>query len=147
MRTPRRSFIRTVLIGGAGAMLPGISMRRLFAEPPARRSTRVDWRRVVFAPAHALRDGGSFAIPPHSEERDVVIVGAGATSLTAACHLRDADLVMLEKEPQAGGNAHRDIWNGIACTTGTAYTGSPSTPLGRFFEGELGLKLLPIQDP
>jgi len=145
MKTPRRNFIRTVLIGGAGAMVPGIPLRRVFAEPPAPRSTRVDWRRVVFAPAHALRDGGSFTIPSPSEQRDIVIVGAGATSLSAAYHLRDADFVMLEKEPQAGGNAYRELWNGISYTTGTAYTGPPSTPLGRFFEGELGLKLLPIQ--
>jgi hypothetical protein len=125
--------------------VPGIPLRRVFAEPPAPRSTSADWRRVVLGPAHTLRDGGSFTIPSPSEERDIVIVGAGATSLSAAYHLRDADFVMLEKEPQAGGNACRELWNGIAYTTGTAYTELPSTPLGRFFEGELGLKLLPIQ--
>jgi monoamine oxidase len=100
---------------------------------------------VAFEPAHALRDGHRFAAPPPDERRDIVIVGGGATALTAGCHLRGADFLILEKEPQTGGNGHREEWSGIQYTTGTAYTGLPSSPLGRFFERDLGLKLLPIR--
>jgi monoamine oxidase len=147
----RRRFVRTIVIGGAGALLPGPIRGRVYNEPPEPGATGLaplpapKWRRVVFEPAHALRDGHRFATPPPDERRDIVIVGGGAASLTAAYHLRDADFLVLEKEPHTGGNGHREEWNGIQYTTGTAYTGLPTTPLGRFFENDLGLKLLPIR--
>ena len=132
----RRKFVQTLIIGGAGT-LTGVPFERMYAAPPPA-EPELAWRRIVHAPAHALRDGQTFPIPPPCEERDIVIVGAGPTSLCAAYHLRDFDFLMLEKEPKIGGNAQRGFWKGIYHTEGTAYMDLES-PLASFLAQEFDL--------
>jgi len=91
-----------------------------------------------------LRDGHRFPLPPPSEFRDIVIVGAGPNALVAAYHLPDIELVCLEKEPRCGGNAQRSEWRGIAFTEGTAYTRVKSE-LVDFEQSEFGIAPTPIQ--
>ena len=91
-----------------------------------------------------LRDGHQFPLPPPTEFRDLVIVGAGANALVAAYHLPDIELVCLEKEPRCGGNAQRSKWRGIEFTEGAAYT-SVSSKLVAFIQSEFGIAPTPIQ--
>jgi len=135
----RRKFIRTIVAGGAGAA-SGLPFVRTYAAPPLVNSR---WRRVVYAPAHKLRDGFEYQIPASSEQRDIIIVGAGPTSLCTAYHLPDADVLLLEKEAQTGGNAIRGTWQGIRFTNGTAYTDMLS-PLADFARSEFGLEPVPL---
>jgi protoporphyrinogen oxidase len=70
---------------------------------------------------HKVRDGASFHLPKPSKEYDVVIIGGGASGLCTAYHLRDANFLLLEKEPRLGGNAISEQWNGAWYSTGAAY--------------------------
>jgi monoamine oxidase len=140
----RRKFVRTVIVGGAGAAAAGLPFERAYAEPPKRQAAvRTNRRHIVRGPAHQLRDGHEFELPSPTEYKDVVIVGAGPNALVAAYHLPDVELVCLEKEPRAGGNAQRSKWRGIHFTEGTAYT-STSSGLVDFVDSEFGIAPTPI---
>jgi len=57
---------------------------------------------------HRLRDHGRFAVAPVRERVPVVIIGGGVAGLSAAWRLDKRgfhDFVVLEAEPQAGGNS------------------------------------------
>ena len=57
---------------------------------------------------HLLRDRASFPTAKRVEKFPVVIVGGGIAGLSAAWRLRKrgfTDFVLLEMNPQAGGNA------------------------------------------
>ncbi len=57
---------------------------------------------------HRLRDRVSFAAPERKEKHGIVIVGGGMAGLSAAWRLEKRgykDFVVLEMEPQAGGNS------------------------------------------
>lgn len=61
-----------------------------------------------FAVGHRLRDGAQFKAPGNRAAKQVVIVGGGIAGLSAAWRLNKRgfhDFVVLEMEPQAGGNA------------------------------------------
>lgn len=141
----RRNFIRTVIIGSAGVAAGGLPLERVFSKPPATSSPVLTNRRhIVRTPAHMLRDGHQFPLPPPSEYKDVVVVGAGPNSLVAAYHLADIEVVCLEKEPRCGGNAQRSSWRGIQFTEGTAYTRTKSV-LADFMLQEFDIAPIPIQ--
>ena len=140
----RRKFVRTVLIGGAGAAAAGLPFERAYSQSPKQQADiRTNRRHIVRGPAHLLRDGHEFLLPPPTEYRDVVIVGAGPNALVAAYHLPDIELVCLEKEPRTGGNAQRSKWRGIDFTEGSAYT-STSSKLIDFVDSEFGIAPTPI---
>ena len=129
----RRDFIRTVLVGSAAL---GWSAERVYAErQPGFNTSR---RHVVREPAHMLRDGYLFDVPAPTEFKDLVIVGAGANSLFSAYHLPNVDLVCLEKESRAGGNAQRGMRNGIYMNEGAAYT-DMNSELVEFMKKEFGI--------
>lgn len=61
-----------------------------------------------FLAGHRLRDHAGFSAPTRSEKVPVLIVGGGIAGLSAAWRLRNRgfhDFVLLEMNPQAGGNA------------------------------------------
>ena len=139
----RRKFVKTIIIGGAG-VASGIPFTRSYASASDSGSApRVNWRRVVYTPAHQLRDGHTYNPPEPSEQRDIVIVGAGPTSLSAAFHLAGRDILLLEKEPATGGNAQQGIWRGTPYTNGTAYLALES-PLIDFLASEFNLRPTPL---
>lgn len=140
----RRDFIRTVIVGGAGIAAGGLPLEKTYSGMPSRASRiKTNFRHIVRAPGHELRDGGKFVIPEPTEFRDLVIVGAGANALVAAYKLPDVDLVCLEKEPRTGGNAQRTKWKGIYATEGTAFLESDSG-LTDFMREEFGLEPMPL---
>jgi glycine/D-amino acid oxidase-like deaminating enzyme len=62
----------------------------------------------AFTLGHRLRDRATFAAPKRRQRVPVVIIGGGIAGLSAAWYLDKRgmrDFVLLEMEPQAGGNA------------------------------------------
>jgi oxygen-dependent protoporphyrinogen oxidase len=95
-----------------------------------------------------------FAAPPPTaaapeepvERRDVVIVGAGLSGLTAAWRLRDADVLVLEKEARGGGKMKRGEWEGVAFSKGAAYLLEPEGEVKALLD-EAGLAPRLIREP
>ncbi len=142
MPMSRRTFVRTIV---AGVTAAGVPFERVYGQAPNESSAvRTNRRHIVREPAHQLRDGHQFPLPPPAEFKDIVIVGAGANSLVAAYHLPDLEVICLEKEPRCGGNAQRSKWRGIYFTEGAAYTGIKS-PLVDFMQSEFGIAPTPLQ--
>jgi len=140
----KRRFIKTLISGGVATVLPGFPMKRSYADLLVTGvNYRLDWRRVLCQPGHALRDGNRFIKPDFSERRDIVIVGAGPVGLCTAWELQQHDVLVLEKESICGGNAQQGSWRGIRYTNGTAYTDLDS-PLADFCRDELDLEFTPI---
>lgn len=82
--------------------------------------------------------------PP--ERRDVVIVGAGLAGLTAAWCLRDADVLVLEKEAQGGGKMKRGAWDGLEFSKGAAYLLEPEGEVKELL-AEVGIAPVKIAEP
>jgi glycine/D-amino acid oxidase-like deaminating enzyme len=89
--------------------------RRQFAGPflvglTAKGDRRIDGQFVNdgFPLGHKIRDHAAFASPKQTRKIPLVIVGGGCAGLSAAWRLQKKgfrDFVLLEMEPQAGGNA------------------------------------------
>jgi hypothetical protein len=76
----------------------------------AKAERRIDGQFVNdgFPLGHRLRDHAAFALPKRSQKIGIVIVGGGIAGLTAAWRLHKKgfrDFVVLEMEPDAGGNS------------------------------------------
>jgi monoamine oxidase len=137
MSGTRREFLKFVVAGSVTAGCP-IDLSLLAA--PDDSKTQVDGD--SFDICHQVRDGHVFARPPVTKRYDVVIVGGGASGLSAAYYLRQHDFLLLEKEPHFGGNAYLEDHQGQPYATGSAYDekGTASEQLAR----EIGLTMLPI---
>jgi monoamine oxidase len=137
MTGTRRDFLKFVVAGSVAAGCP-IDMSVLAA--PYDSKTQIEGDN--FEICHQVRDGHSFSRLPISKRYDVVIVGGGASGLSAAYFLRQYDFLLLEKEPHFGGNAYLEEYQGQAFATGSAYDekGTSSEQLAR----EIGLTTLPV---
>jgi glycine/D-amino acid oxidase-like deaminating enzyme len=96
LKVGRRKFLRN-----ASAALAGLSLK---SDRPIAGSFVND----SFQMGHLLRDRASFSPPKRTERFPVVIVGGGIAGLSAAWRLSKrgfTDFVLLEMNPQAGGNA------------------------------------------
>src|SRR5437868_6339345 len=112
----KRQAIR-YLIGGAVAAACPFPISALAAETQPMQRLGGEENKLC----HKVRDGGEFAFPKSSGEHEIVIIGGGPSGLIAAYRLRDADFVLLEKEPRLGGNAISEQWRGVWYSTGAAY--------------------------
>ena len=137
MSGTRRDFLKFVVAGSVAARCP-IDLSLLAVPDDSKTQVEGD----NFDICHQVRDGHSFSHPPISKRYDVVIVGGGASGLSAAYFLRQRDFLLLEKEPHFGGNAYLEEYQGQAFATGSAYDwkGTSSEQLAR----EIGLTMLPI---
>lgn len=140
MTPNRREFLKFVV---AGSMAAGCPVNLTLFEAAGAPKPDVDGDH--YKVCHEVRDGHVFARPPISKRYDIVIVGGGASGLSAAYFLRQHDFLLLEKESHWGGNAYLEEYLDQAYATGSAFDmkGSPSDHLAR----ELGLTLLPINSP
>lgn len=136
----RRRLLANLAIGSLAASRPGTASPVPVpsrGSPSGHRLPPVTAIVEDFSIGHLLRDGGRFPTPDTLRSCEVAIVGAGPSGLVAAYRLRDADIVVIEKEPVAGGNARSDIWHGESYAAGSHafYANSPAAPL----YDELGL--------
>lgn len=140
MTTNRREFLKFVVAGSVAAGCP-VNLSLFEASDAPKPDVDGDHYKVC----HEVRDGHVFARPPISKRYDIVIVGGGASGLSAAYFLRQHNFLLLEKEQHWGGNAYLEEYQGQAYATGSAFDmkGSSSDHLTR----ELGLTLLPINSP
>ncbi|MGH9714669.1 MAG: FAD-dependent oxidoreductase [Candidatus Acidiferrales bacterium] len=140
MSTSRRDFLKFVVAGSVAAGCP-VDLALLAAPEEPEPQIEGDH----FEICHEVRDGHTFAKPPVSKRYEVVIVGGGASGLSAAHFLQSHDFLLLEKEPHWGGNATLEESHGQFFCTGSAfdYKGSSSDRLAR----EIGLMPLPINSP
>lgn len=102
----RRDFLNGVLVGASGLALGDLLPGCGGGAPP------VTGKGEDYSICHAVRDGQTWTLPAASGELlDCVIIGAGVSGLVAARKLMllGVDkLLVLEKEPEAGGQARQD---------------------------------------
>jgi protoporphyrinogen oxidase len=140
MSASRREFLKFIVAGSVAAGCP-VDLSLIAAPDGSNPEITGDHYEVC----HQVRDGHAFARPPVSKRYDIVIVGGGASGLSAAYFLRAHNFLVLEKEPQWGGNATLEEYQGQTFSTGSAfdYKGTASEQLAR----EIGLAPLPINCP
>ena len=120
MDISRRSFIKWVIAGAAASSPFGCAMK---GSRDPRNPSIPDAKLLVesHAGCHDLRDGLLQSSPPASSSHDVIVIGAGAAGLAAAEHCFGSDFLLLEKEPNVGGNCWSQSWEGLDYCTGSAW--------------------------
>ncbi len=139
MSHSRRDFIKFVVAGSVTAGCP-IDSTLLAVPAPAPQV-----HSEHFEVCHQIRDGHTFDHPAPTQKAAIVIIGCGVAGLSAAYFLRGQDFLLLEKEDHFGGNAYQEEFAGQPFATGSAY--AYRNDYGDQLAGELGLKLLPVNNP
>ncbi len=76
-----------------------------------------------------------------SEHRDVIVVGAGVSGLATAWHLRDRDVLVLEKTDRVGGRIRSERRGDTWLNFGAHVYGGDGTATDRLLRG-LGVTAL-----
>jgi len=139
----RREFIKFVVAGSVAAGCP--VDETLLAAPQSKSAAAPLVHGEHFEVCHQLRDGHQFDRPDATRKTGIVIVGGGIAGLSAAYFLGGKDWLLLEKEPQFGGNALQEEFEGQIYGTGSAYAyrGDQGDQLAT----EIGLKLPLVNMP
>jgi protoporphyrinogen oxidase len=138
MKPTRRDFIKFVV---TGAVTSGCPFNLELLAQSAEKRAIVDSEEHTIC--HQVRDLIAFDLPRVSAAHDLVIVGGGMSGLTAAYLSPNLDWLLLEKEPDFGGNAYMMDFRGAAYGTGSAFVESP---VAAEMAIQLGLKPLPIDN-
>ncbi len=137
MSSSRREFIKFVVAGSVAAGCP--IDETLFAGPESKSAAAPLVHGEHFEICHQLRDGHQFDRPDATRNVGIVIVGGGIAGLSAAYFLGAKDWLLLEKEPQFGGNALQEEFEGKIYGTGSAYASRGDE--GDQLASEIGLQL------
>jgi monoamine oxidase len=143
MTPSRREFIKFVVAGSVAAGCP--IDQTLLAAPESKTPNTPLVHGEHFEICHQLRDGHQFERPDATRKADIVIVGGGVAGLSAAYFLDSKDWLLLEKEPQFGGNALQEEFEGQIYGTGSAYAYHGDE--GDQLASEIGLRLPFINMP
>ena len=113
--------------------------------------TRRAFLRFTAGAAGGLAVGGALGWPRRRARagdgmRDVVVIGGGLSGLITAASLTEYDVLLLEREPEAGGRICTGTWKDYTYSMGAAYMGTPDAEMSRFFT-ELGVEPIPIPPP
>jgi NAD(P)-binding Rossmann-like domain len=137
MAPSRREFIKFVVAGSVAAGCP--IDETLLAAPESKSLAAPLVHGEHFEVCHQVRDGHQFERPDVTRKADIVIVGGGVAGLSASYFLRGKDWLLLEKEPQFGGNALQEEFAGQIYGTGSAYAYHGDE--GDQLASEIGLKM------
>jgi len=139
----RREFIKFVVAGSVAA--GGPIDPTLLAVPDSKSPSVPLVHGERFEVCHQIRDGHPFKHPDTTRKADIVIVGGGLAGLSAAYFLRGKDWLLLEKEPQFGGNALQEEFQGQIYGTGSAYAYRDDE--GDQLASEIGLRMPLVNSP
>jgi hypothetical protein len=137
MAPSRREFIKFVVAGSVAAGCP--IDEALLPAPDSKLPDATLVHGEHFEICHQVRDGHQFERPDATHKADIVIVGGGVAGLSAAYFLRGKEWLLLEKEPQFGGNALQEEFEGQIYGTGSAYAYHGDE--GDQLASEIGLKM------
>lgn len=143
---------RTFLQGGLLALAASIAMvsgSTPLGSLTVQAADETPWENEPFVgdhweQCHALRDGQHFPRGGAEEHVEVLVIGGGVSGLVAAYKLmRHHQVIVLEKEGQAGGNSRFATWDGIRYPLGALYYTKPVREIRDFLIG-IGLTPTPI---
>lgn len=144
----RRDFLKKAGMAGLGICAAGLvdGCGKLLSSHGGPSYAVPDWTGDNFVPMHRIRDGHAPQAPPPSRKADLVIVGAGISGLTCAYYMKDADFLLLEREPITGGNAKGGDYLGVPYSIGAAYMVVMEKPFTTLYS-QLGLNIKPVIHP
>jgi protoporphyrinogen/coproporphyrinogen III oxidase len=99
-----------------------------------------------FSIMHQLRDGKVFTGNKPSLHKSLVVVGGGISGLTALSRLGDVDAILVDKEPQLGGNSRRRQAHGIHYPLGALVSQGAEAPFTDFLT-ELAIPFQRVAEP